>query len=95
MKSISKPALTQHLSVVLCNAKNSKVKNSGAAAAKNHFFFPIASSRVYAIEGGEVLADAVDFDVEGTLTNYVDIFSSRRQILPVRDYYHFLAKLKN
>ena len=50
---------------------------------------------MYAIEGGEVLADAVDFDVEGTLTNYVDIFSSRRQILPVRDYYHFLAKLKN
>ena len=46
----------------------------------------VSSSRVYAIEDGEVLADAVDFDVEGTLTNYVDIFSSRSNILPVRDY---------
>ena len=40
--------------------------------------------RVYAIENGEVLADAIDFDVDGTLTNYVEIFSSRRQTLPVR-----------
>ena len=40
---------------------------------------------VYAIENGEVLADAIDFDVEGTLTNYVEIFASRRTTLPGKD----------
>lgn len=43
----------------------------------------ISFCSVYALDDGEVLADAVDFDVEGTLTNYVDIFSSRRQTFPV------------
>ena len=47
-------------------------------------FHFILSYRVYAIENGEVLADAIDFDVDGTLNNYVEIFSSRSQTLPVR-----------
>ncbi len=40
---------------------------------------------VYTILDGEVLADAVEFEVAGTLTNYVEIFSSRKNILPGKD----------
>ncbi len=40
---------------------------------------------VYTIEDGEILADAVEFDVDGTLTNFVEIFASRRQTLPGKD----------
>ena len=40
---------------------------------------------VYAIMADEILADSVEFDVEGTLTNYVDIFASRKNTLPGKD----------
>lgn len=40
---------------------------------------------VYALLDGEIVADSVDFEVDGTLTNYVEIFASRRQTLPGKD----------
>ena len=40
---------------------------------------------IYTIIDGEIIADAVEFEVEGTLSNYVEIFSSRRQTLPGKD----------
>ena len=40
---------------------------------------------VYSIVDGELLADAIDYEVDGTLSNFVEIFSSRRQMFPGKD----------
>ena len=40
---------------------------------------------VYTINNGEIIADAVEFEVDGTLSNYVEIFSSRSQSYPDKD----------
>lgn len=40
---------------------------------------------LYSTINGEIIADAVEFEVDGTLSNSVEIFSSRRQTLPGKD----------
>ena len=40
---------------------------------------------MYVTIDGEIIADSLEFEVEGTLTNYVEIFASRRQTLPGKD----------
>ena len=40
---------------------------------------------VHTTVDGEVLADAVEFEVAGTLSNFVEIFSSRKSQLPGKD----------
>ena len=50
---------------------------------------------LYAIINDEIIADAVEFEVEGTLSNYVEIFSSRRQSIPGKALEVVIRKKKN
>ncbi len=39
----------------------------------------------YVRRSGEIVADALDFEVGGALTNFVEIWASRRSTLPKKD----------
>ncbi len=39
----------------------------------------------YVRDSGEIVADALDFEVDGALTNFVEIWTSRRETLPKSD----------